>query len=173
MRKASRHSPAKMKLKPQTTPSFSLPITTQPKSMWQHLEPNIKAVSRCSGTASAFILEDRAFERKHVRYCRHTALCAILRHVLLASKTSPFGHQASSDPTQTLQWPRRSVIRLPMEKANVHSESERTHTMLLTATGLLLTKKIRMMGLEMVDLYVGPKREHYRLHKERLCEKIP
>ncbi|KAN0095037.1 hypothetical protein V8E51_015748 [Hyaloscypha variabilis] len=30
-----------------------------------------------------------------------------------------------------------------------------------------------MIGLELVDLYVGPERAHYRIHKEALCDKVP
>src|SRR5258707_183269 len=30
-----------------------------------------------------------------------------------------------------------------------------------------------MVGSEMVDLYVGPKKKHFRVHKALLCHKIP
>jgi hypothetical protein len=37
----------------------------------------------------------------------------------------------------------------------------------------LLTVILRLMGTEMVDLYVGPTEVHFSVHKEILCNKIP
>jgi len=36
-----------------------------------------------------------------------------------------------------------------------------------------LTAVSRLMGTEMVDLYIGPEKRHFRAHKKLLCSKVP
>ena len=37
----------------------------------------------------------------------------------------------------------------------------------------IVTNYHRMIGTEMVGLYVGPNKEHYHVHKKILCNEIP
>ncbi|KAJ8071942.1 hypothetical protein OCU04_002246 [Sclerotinia nivalis] len=42
-----------------------------------------------------------------------------------------------------------------------------------TSTSSVVSPFLSFIGVEMVDLYVGPSKTHYRVHKAFLCSKIP
>ncbi|KAF7863071.1 hypothetical protein EAF04_007154 [Stromatinia cepivora] len=42
-----------------------------------------------------------------------------------------------------------------------------------TLTSSVVSPFLSLLGVEMVDLYVGPSKTHYRVHKAFLCSKIP